>query len=107
MGNGGIPPIGPGTVVVVTGASAGVGRAVIRALGERGASVGLLARGADGLEGARRDVDAAGGRALAIQVDVADAAGVDAAADRIEAELGPIDIWINNAMTSVFSPCTR
>jgi len=104
MGNGGIRPIGPGTVVVVTGASAGVGRAVIRALGERGASVGLLARGADGLEGARRDVEAAGGRALAIQVDVADAAGVDAAADRIEAELGPIDIWINNAMTSVFSP---
>ncbi len=102
--DGGTRPIGPGTVVVVTGASAGVGRAVARALGARGASVGLLARGPDGLEGARRDVEAAGGRAVTVAVDVADAAAVDRAADQIEAELGPIDIWINNAMTSVFSP---
>jgi short-subunit dehydrogenase len=95
--------IGPGTVVVVTGASAGVGRAVARALAARGASVGLLARGGDGLDGARRDVEAAGGRAVVAVVDVADASAVDEAAARIELELGPIDVWINNAMTSVFS----
>ena len=97
-------PIGAGTVVVVTGASAGVGRAVVRALGSRGASVGLLARGADGLEGARREVESAGGRALALIVDVADASAVEDVASRIETELGPIDVWINNAMTSVYSP---
>jgi NAD(P)-dependent dehydrogenase (short-subunit alcohol dehydrogenase family) len=97
-------PIGAGTVVVVTGASAGVGRAVVRVLGSRGASVGLLARGPDGLEGARRDVEAAGGRALALSVDVADASAVEEAASRIESELGPIDVWINNAMVSVYSP---
>jgi short-subunit dehydrogenase len=97
-------PIGAGTVVVVTGASAGVGRAVVRALGSRGASVGLLARGADGLEGARREVESAGGRALALIADVADASAVEEAASRIETELGPIDVWINNAMTSVYSP---
>jgi NAD(P)-dependent dehydrogenase (short-subunit alcohol dehydrogenase family) len=96
--------IGPGTVVVVTGASAGVGRAVARALAARGASVGLLARGHDGLDGARRDVEAVGGRAVVAVVDVADASAVDEAAARIESELGPIDVWINNAMTSVFSP---
>lgn len=97
-------PIGAGTVVVVTGASAGVGRAVVRVLGSRGASVGLLARGPDGLEGARRDVESAGGRALALSVDVADASAVEEAASRIEVELGPIDVWINNAMASVYSP---
>jgi NAD(P)-dependent dehydrogenase (short-subunit alcohol dehydrogenase family) len=91
-------------VVVVTGASAGVGRATVRALAEGGASVGLLARGLEGLEGARRDVIERGGRALAIPTDVADAAAVEAAADRVEAELGPIDAWVNNAMTSVFAP---
>ena len=98
-------PVGAGTVVVVTGASAGVGRAaVVRVLGSRGASVGLLARGPDGLEGARRDVEAAGGSALALSVDVADASAVEEAASRIESELGPIDVWINNAMVSVYSP---
>jgi len=91
-------------IVVVTGASAGVGRAVVRAFARQGADIGLIARGADGLDGARRDVEAAGGRAVAVPLDVADAAGVDAAADRIERELGPIDIWVNNAMVSVFSP---
>jgi NAD(P)-dependent dehydrogenase (short-subunit alcohol dehydrogenase family) len=96
--------IGVGTVVVVTGASAGVGRAVVRVLGARGASVGLLARGADGLEAARLEVESAGGRALALSVDVADASAVEAAATRIESELGPIDVWINNAMASVYSP---
>lgn len=93
-----------GKVVVVTGASAGVGRAVVRAFAEEGADVALLARGEDGLEGARADVVSLGRRALALPVDVADAAAVEAAADRIERELGPIDIWVNNAMTSVFAP---
>jgi NAD(P)-dependent dehydrogenase (short-subunit alcohol dehydrogenase family) len=88
----------------VTGASAGVGRAVVRRFARDGARIGLLARGRDGLEGARRDVEAAGGRALPLVVDVANWDEVDAAAERIERELGPIDIWINNAMASVFSP---
>jgi NAD(P)-dependent dehydrogenase (short-subunit alcohol dehydrogenase family) len=96
--------LGRGSVVVVTGSSAGVGRAVARALGERRASVGLLARGVEGLEGARREIAASGGRAIALTVDVADPAAVEEAADRVERELGPIDVWINNAMTSVFSP---
>jgi short-subunit dehydrogenase len=91
-------------VVVVTGASAGVGRATVRELARRGAAIGLLARGEAGLAGARRDVEAVGGRAAAIAVDVADADAVEAAAQRIEAELGPIDAWVNAAMVSVFSP---
>jgi NAD(P)-dependent dehydrogenase (short-subunit alcohol dehydrogenase family) len=91
-------------VVVITGASAGVGRATVREFAKRGASIGLIARGTDGLEAAKREVDAAGGRALALPVDVADAAQVEAAAERVESVFGPIDIWVNNAMTSVFSP---
>lgn len=91
-------------VVVITGASAGVGRATVRAFARQGAHIGLLARGRDGLEGARQDVERAGGKALIIPTDVADAAQVEAAAEQIEQELGPIDVWINNAMTSVFSP---
>ena len=91
-------------VVVVTGASAGVGRATARAFAEQGASVGLLARGDEGLEGARRDVENAGGEALAIPTDVTDADAVAAAADAVEDAFGPIDVWVNNAMTSVFSP---
>ena len=90
--------------VVITGASAGVGRALAQLYGARGARVALLARGTDGLEGARRDVEARGGTALALPVDVADHDAVEAAADQIERDLGPIDVWINNAMTSVFSP---
>lgn len=91
-------------VVVITGASAGVGRATVRRFAKDGACIGLLARGADGLEGARREVEAAGGRALVLPTDVADAKQVEAAADAVEREFGPIDIWINDAMTSVFSP---
>jgi NAD(P)-dependent dehydrogenase (short-subunit alcohol dehydrogenase family) len=94
-------------VVVVTGASAGVGRATAIAFARRGAKVGLIARGRAGLEGAARDVDASGGEALALEVDVADANGVEAAAETFERELGPIDVWVNNAMASVFSPVTE
>ncbi|MFZ0388854.1 MAG: SDR family oxidoreductase [Calditrichia bacterium] len=90
-------------VVVITGASAGVGRATARAFARRGAAVGLLARGKEGLEGVRREVEAFGGTALAIPTDVADPSQIEAAAVRIENELGPIDIWINNAMVTVFS----
>jgi len=91
-------------VVVITGASAGLGRATARAFARAGADIGLLARGIDGLEAARREVEAAGGRALVVPVDVARADQVEAAAERIESELGPIDVWVNNAMVSVFSP---
>ncbi len=90
-------------VVAVTGASGGVGRAVARAFAERGAKVALLARGEQGLAGAVRDVELAGGTALAIPVDVADHRAVEAAADRIETELGPLDVWVNTAFTSVFA----
>ena len=91
-------------VVVITGGSAGVGRAAARAFAEDGADIGLLARGPEGLEAAAKDVEAAGGRALPIPTDVADAVTVEEAAARVEDELGPIDVWVNNAMTSVFAP---
>jgi short-subunit dehydrogenase len=94
----------PPEVVVVTGASAGVGRAIVRAFAERRAWLGLIARGRDGLEATRREVEALGGRALVLPLDVAQADLVELAAAQVEDELGPIDIWINNAMTSVFSP---
>ncbi len=91
-------------VVVITGASAGVGRAAVRAFAKRGAHIGLVARGRDGLEGARREVEAAGGRALVLPTDVAYADQVEAAAAAVEERLGQIDIWVNDAMVSVFSP---
>jgi NAD(P)-dependent dehydrogenase (short-subunit alcohol dehydrogenase family) len=91
-------------VVVVTGASGGVGRAVARAFGTRQARVGLLARGEKGLKAAAGEIRDAGGTALAIPADVADFEQVEAAAEQVENELGPIDVWVNVAFTSVFAP---
>ena len=90
--------------IAITGASAGVGRATAVAFAKRGASIGLIARGRAGLEGARKEVESFGGRAIPIVADVAEASQVEAAATEIEERLGPIDVWVNNAMTSVFSP---
>lgn len=91
-------------VVVITGASAGVGRATVRAFARQGAHIGLLARGHEGLEGACEEVEASGGKALVLPTDVADAEQVEAAATAVEEAFGPIDTWVNNAMVSVFSP---
>ncbi|MBA4143727.1 MAG: SDR family oxidoreductase [Nitrosospira sp.] len=91
-------------VVVITGANAGIGRAAARAFAQRGAHVALLARDEQRLEETRREVEQRGGKAIAIPTDVADAAQVEAAADRTEQELGPIDIWVNNAMTTILAP---
>lgn len=91
-------------VVVVTGASAGLGRAIVREFAQRGASIGLVARGLDRLEDAAAEVREMGGRALVLVVDVADAEAMEKAAEAVEAQFGPIDIWVNNAMTTVFSP---
>ncbi len=90
--------------VVITGASAGIARATARLYGARGANVGLIARGQAGLDGAAQDVVEAGGQALAVPADVADHAQVEKAATEIEAQFGPIDVWINVAFTSVFAP---
>lgn len=90
--------------VVITGASAGIGRATAQLFGQRGANVTLLARGAAGLEGAARDVESGGGKALAIPTDVADHSAVESAADEAESAFGPIDVWVNVAFTSVFAP---
>jgi NAD(P)-dependent dehydrogenase (short-subunit alcohol dehydrogenase family) len=89
-------------IVVVSGASAGIGRAVARRFGRAGWRVALLARGVEGLEAARHEIEAAGARALAIPLDVTDQAAVEAAAERIEREWGPIDVWINNAMVTAY-----
>ncbi|MDP9223037.1 MAG: SDR family NAD(P)-dependent oxidoreductase, partial [Actinomycetota bacterium] len=94
----------PGQVVVITGASAGVGRATARAFADRGARLGLIARGRDGLEAARKEAEARGTEAVVVPTDVADADAIERAAGVIEDRLGPIDIWVNDAMVSVFSP---
>ncbi|HVW33833.1 MAG TPA: SDR family oxidoreductase [Acidimicrobiia bacterium] len=90
-------------VAVVTGASAGVGRAIVRAMAEAGYDVGLIARDRDGLDAAAKEVEAAGGRACAVPADVADQTALEAAAEEIEAALGPIGVWVNDAMVSVFA----
>lgn len=94
-------------VVVITGASAGIGRATTEIFARHGARIGLLARGRERLEATRRDVEQAGGEALVLPTDVADADAVEAAAEAVEQTFGPIDIWINNAMASVFSPISK
>jgi short-subunit dehydrogenase len=91
-------------VVVITGASAGVGRAIAREFAREGAHVGLLARDRDRLESAKREVEQAGGKAIALPADVADPKQVEDAAARVEREVGPIDVWVNDAMTTVFAP---
>jgi short-subunit dehydrogenase len=95
------------TVIVITGASGGLGRATARLLATRGAKIVLLARGKDGLEGAKSDVQERGGSAIAVQTDVSQYEQVRAAADAAEREFGPIDLWINNAMVSMYSPFTK
>ncbi len=91
-------------VVVVTGASAGLGRAIVQEFARRGAKIGLLARGRERLEEAKREVERLGGQALALPTDVADYEQVERAAEAVERAFGPIDIWVNNAMTGVMSP---
>jgi short-subunit dehydrogenase len=93
-----------GKVVVVTGASAGVGRAVVAEFARQGALLGLIARGRERLEAAKREVEEAGGKAIVLPADVADARQVEEVAERVERELGPIEVWVNNAMTTIFAP---
>lgn len=91
-------------IIVITGASAGVGRATARKFAAAGNKIGLIARGVKGLEAAKKDVESIGGEAIILPADVADYEEIENAAEKIENEFGPIDIWINNAMTTVFAP---
>ena len=91
-------------VVVVTGASAGLGRAIVREFAKANADLCLIARGVEGLQAAKKEVEKAGGRAIICPIDISDAAAVEKAAAETEEKLGPIDVWVNNAMNSVFSP---
>ena len=94
-------------VVVVTGASAGLGRATARVFARRRARIGLISRNRERLEEAKREVESLGGRGLVLPTDVADADGVEAAAEAVENQFGPLDVWVNNAMVSVFSPVMK
>jgi NAD(P)-dependent dehydrogenase (short-subunit alcohol dehydrogenase family) len=94
-------------IVVVTGASAGVGRATARRFAEEGDAVALIARGKERLKATMREVEALGGRALALPLDVAEPEALEAATERVESELGAIDVWVNNAMVTVYAPVTR
>jgi len=94
-------------VVVITGASAGVGRSTARAFAREGAKVALIARGQSGLDAARSEIESGGGHAISIALDVADPQALQDAAERVERELGPIDIWVNNAMVTVFAPVNQ
>jgi len=98
------PPKRPKRVIVITGASAGIGRACAKEFAKEGARIGLIARGQAGLEGAKRDVEQNGGEAMVLSADVADPEAIEAAAAAVEKAFGPIDVWVNNAMVSVFSP---
>ena len=100
-------PVKEPRVVAITGATAGVGRATARMFARDGIRLGLIARGQDGLEATRREVDELGGIGLAFSADVADYERLEEAADEIEEKLGPIDVWINNAMATVFAPATE
>jgi len=91
-------------VIVITGASAGVGRATARAFGREGACIGLIARDEDRLNAAKAEIEHLGGRALVLAADVSDSGLIEKAAELIEAKFGPIDIWVNNAMATVFAP---
>jgi NAD(P)-dependent dehydrogenase (short-subunit alcohol dehydrogenase family) len=91
-------------IALVTGASAGVGRATVRRLAADGYDLGLVARGREALEATRAEVERLGRRALVLPTDVADESQLEQAAERSESELGPIDVWVNNAMTTVFAP---
>jgi len=95
------------SVVVITGAGSGVGRAASRAFGSMGAAVALVGRGTDALEAAAKEVTSAGGRPLVLPAEVADPGAVEAAADSAERELGPVDVWVNNAVTSLLAPFTE
>src|SRR3954449_8702639 len=96
-------PTGMSQVIVITGASSGIGRAIVQRFAGPGIKIGLIARSVEGLEGAARDVEQAGGEALRLPVDVADHDAVEAAADAVEEAFGPIDVWVNDAMTTVFA----
>jgi NAD(P)-dependent dehydrogenase (short-subunit alcohol dehydrogenase family) len=96
-------PSGP-EVVVITGASAGVGRATVQAFARQGARLGLLARGTAGLAGAKTEAEHLGGKAIVLPTDVSVAEQIEGAAQMVESAFGPIDVWINAAMVSVFSP---
>jgi NAD(P)-dependent dehydrogenase (short-subunit alcohol dehydrogenase family) len=99
--------VSKGQVAVITGASAGLGRAIAHEFGRRGHSVGLISRDRNALDATASEVYRLGGRAAVFPADVSDDAAVEAAAEFFEKELGPIDVWVNNAMVSVFSPISK